>query len=160
MASARRELVDETTAMLAESVSSTLFSMFNTKVNIRSCGRPGGGGNDYRFQARLTQDDSWAALTFAIDRDLMQKMVRNIFSEEDLQDGAIYESAASEVTNVVCSSLKTFLNSRGYEMSMGVPYRVDEKSAGKEDVLAEMVFTPENKQLEDRSLEVDFFLHG
>lgn len=151
--------IDEAADFLTGSMKSTLNGMFNIEI----AGTERGAfrklrEDDYLCTTDLIQDGTCAQLRFSFDRQMMQELVARVFPAEELQDGTIYESAACEIANVVGSNLKTFLNERGYDLSMGIPMVMSKREFEKnQESLENFVFMklPKDKDVAGLSFNIE-----
>lgn len=79
----------------------------------------------------LYQDEVSINIRFFFDKKLLEPLLKNVYSDEFLQDPSIYGDAACEIVNILCAQVKAFLNKQGYELQLGIP-QIDKDSLNDE----------------------------
>lgn len=85
----------------------------------------------------LKQGDTVVDFCFKFDMDLLLRAAKKLFGEEATKSSPPHHDLACEVANIVCSSVKSYLNNQGYEMEMQFPFIPDE--AKKRELLEEQL---------------------
>jgi hypothetical protein len=82
-----------------------------------------GSGQEICSRVSLWQDGTLNMdFCFAFDRDLLSSIVTDAYPDEAAEQRTpLCEDIACAVANIVVSSVKTFLNGRGYDMNMNIP---------------------------------------
>ncbi len=69
----------------------------------------------------LFQDDVIFVLRFAFQRHVISPMIVKLYDPIMAMHESTIEDAACEISNIVCSGLKTFLNQSGYKLRISLP---------------------------------------
>ena len=129
--------------------------LFNIPVDIcRDMGRNLLHDDGYVCCGEFTQEDARAKLLVSFDRELIKKLAHHIFSAAEAETPAIYESTVTEIVNIVGNQLKVHLNTRGYKLTLDIPYIVDEKAVPTENPLIHLAFSLKD----DSAMGVDFYM--
>jgi hypothetical protein len=143
------------TAIIGESVTTTIATLFN--VSVQTCRTPGKvpAVDDFICCGELIQDDAKAKLMFVFDRDLIERLVNCAFPSSEAIDPAMYESTALEIVNIVSNNLKMYLNVHGYKLQMSIPYvHNPAQTPAVENPMIQLAFSSKDSAV----MNVDFYL--
>lgn len=109
----------EFTEALSASVMETIEAMFGQKLEAADGQKK--ENSAIAVSIMLEQGKERAKLRLVFDRHLLEDLGSKVYSDEELKDEGVIKDAASEVANVVCNKIKAFLNTRGFQLTMGFP---------------------------------------
>lgn len=113
----KRELKDKIT----EQVEKTFAVMFSAKVQSVDNKHSAFNDDDLITKAVMHQDNLEVILRFVFPRHLLKPLLLKVYPPELATHEMAYEDAACEITNIVCSGLKTYLNESNYKLVMNLP---------------------------------------
>jgi hypothetical protein len=100
----------------------TLFSVDAiycvSKTNVSS---PRTGDNFLCKAALLHNSQVCMTIFLSFDAGMLRQLLSDTYSEEMLENRAVFMDAASEIANIVGCNVKAFLNGLGYNLKMEVP---------------------------------------
>lgn len=147
------ELKDKVTEVIRNSVISTFHELFQVHIlsEKRTDHTPRTGELSCRVD--LFQEDIEATLRFTFERELLYKLIEDMYPSDVLEDEKTFEDAACEIANIVCCRVKAFLNTQGYNMSMKIPY--PEKAGEPQEQSKDAVHLGFSLKEEDFSVNFD-----
>lgn len=108
--------------VIHEEVRNLFTSMFS--INVETCNDCYDHLDDDTIVSKcsLSQNDVTFVLRFAFQRHVISPMLEKLYDDPIMaKHESSMEDAACEISNIVCSGLKTFLNKSGYELQMSLP---------------------------------------
>lgn len=75
-------------------------------------------------RTEIDDNNSNAAILISIEKEMLIELAAKIYGEAAAKEQASYESCAMEITNIVCSRIKTFFNDHGHNFGMHLPHIV------------------------------------
>ena len=142
---------------IVEQVEKTFVVLFNVKVKQLDDIRKKFNDDDLVTRVSMHQEGIEAILRFAFPRQLLKPLLLKIYPPELARHESIFEDAACEITNIVCSSLKTFLNENDYTFSMEIP-KIDGQFGMQKDGMNENEISLDFV-LTDEGFTVDFVIN-
>ena len=73
------------------------------------------------------------SLRFFFTYELLHPLLLQFYSEKLLQDKLLYQDAACEIVNILCSKIKTFINQYGYQLDLDIPYILSTSKLNEDD---------------------------
>ena len=116
---------DELTGAISDSVLQTVAAMFGRKIYAAGAVNRKAEAPPFAVSVLLMQEKSAARLRMVFDRQLLEPLVADVYSAEDLRNDAVLKDAASEIANVVGNRIKAFVNGKGFAVTMGFPEAED-----------------------------------
>ncbi len=108
--------------VIHKEVSSLFINMFS--VDVELCNNNYNQLDDDTIVAKcaLSQSDVTFVLRFAFQRHVISPMLEKLYNDPIMaKHESSMEDAACEISNIICSGLKTFLNKSGYQLQMSLP---------------------------------------
>lgn len=120
-----RTMKTDVSDVVTRSVTNTFGVMFRREVAPGGAGEgfAEGSGQDICSRVSLWQDGALNMdFCFVFDRELLSSIVTDAYPGEapDMKV-PLCEDIACAIANIVVSSVKTFLNGRGFDMNMNIP---------------------------------------
>jgi two-component system chemotaxis response regulator CheY len=82
---------------------------------------------------KIFQDNMSISLRFFFTYELLHPLLLQFYSEKLLQDKLLYQDAACEIVNILCSKIKTFINQYGYQLDLDIPYILSTSKLNEDD---------------------------
>lgn len=117
-----QDLKNEALDVVYKEVSTIFKNMFS--VDVETCNDSYDDLDDDTIVAKctLSQSDVTFTLRFAFQRHVISPMLEQLYDDPIMaKHESTMEDAACEISNIVCSGLKTFLNKSGYELALDLP---------------------------------------
>ncbi len=96
---------------------------------------------------KMHQKDICIFLRFFFDQELLKPLLMQIYSPKFLENPAVYQDAACEIVNILCSQVKAFLNEHGYDLTLDFPETYTEKRMkSRSDTLLNVRFSINEKK--------------
>lgn len=157
----------EISGVVEDTVVETFNGMFGQKVVTAAVQRVAEPGPEHKVYACLLLDqekDVSANFCFSFDDHLLLMTAANFYPGEEAANPSVREDIACAVANIVGSRVKTFLNRRGYNFEMTIPF-VAEPGAQPElrrDGTVHVHFSYDDSQgrSSDDGVVVNFMLEG
>lgn len=151
----------EVSDIVARSVTNTFGIMFRRDVATKGAGDGvvEGKGQDIYSSVSLWQDNAINMdFCFVFDRDLLSRIATEAYPADTQDKLLLCQDIACAVANIVVSNVKTYMNGRGYDMSMNIPAPGPVAVNGNEGQHAHVLFRCDsddgilvNMQMQDRS---------
>jgi CheY-like chemotaxis protein len=147
------KLAAELKPVVAEGVGQIFSSMFNADITPSGPEFESDHAGDMICVGRLYQKDMDVTLRFAFDEGLLRPLLAQIYAPRYLQDKTVYADAACEIVNILCAQVKAFMNEKGHQLELSLPYMAGTGKAG--DVPAGAILNVRFALNEDQHFLVD-----
>jgi CheY-specific phosphatase CheX len=81
----------------------------------------------------------------SIEESMLEELARKVYPPQTVLNAETLESCALEITNIVCSRIKTYFNESGYNFDMDLPSVVKDKDIVDDDI--EMIFSVKEERM-------------
>lgn len=115
-----QKLQQELKPFIAKGIENIFSEMFKVKIVTQDQEVPD-DSKDLVCIGRLHQHNILIFLRFLFDQELLRPMLQQLYAPQFLKDPKIYEDAACEIVNILCSQIKAFLNGHGYNLQLDFP---------------------------------------
>jgi hypothetical protein len=152
----------ELALVIGESVVETIEIMFGQKISMDQLAADFTPERAIAANMVLRQGDETARLRMLFDRELIQRLVSGFYPAEMLANDAVLQDAACEISNIVCNRVKLYLNTRGLDVALGLPFADSDAPAPGNDDIVNLHFTPvsEKSARGGNNLRIDFRIDG
>ncbi len=108
--------------VIHKEVAALFVSMFSVDVEVCSNNYDQLDDDTIVAKCALSQSDVTFVLRFAFQRHVISPMLEKLYGDPVMaKHESSMEDAACEISNIICSGLKTFLNKSGYELKIAIP---------------------------------------
>lgn len=109
-------------AVIHREVENLFKNMFSVDIGLCEDGYSHLDDDTIVSKCVLFQSDVTFVLRFAFQRHVISPMLEKLYDDPIMaKHESSMEDAACEISNIVCSGLKTFLNESGYELKIALP---------------------------------------
>ncbi len=115
------ETKKELTKLINQQIMEIFKMMFGVEISPIKTNQNNFNHDDLVTKIRLHQDDKEIILRFGFPRDVITPLLKKVYGPIMAMHESTLEDAVSEVSNIACSGLKTYLNERGENFSMDLP---------------------------------------
>ncbi len=122
MGDSSSDLKEKVTRVIRHSVIATFDELFHADVTAEHRKNQPYETGELTCRVDLVQDDAVATMRFSFDKKLLRALIIQWYPSESLTDDSYCADAACEIANIICSRVKSFLNTQGFHMSMQIPY--------------------------------------
>ncbi len=79
--------------------------------------------NHYLCRASLMENgESCMTIFLSFDAQMLHDVLQGVYSPSALEDPAVFQDAASEIANIIGSSVKAYLNGNGFNVCLEMPF--------------------------------------
>ena len=149
--------------IIENTIVETFHEMFGQDVEMQNIGRSSSPGQEQFVctGVSLGQRGLKTDFTFNFDQNLLLLASSTIFPKDIPDAVSVMEDLACEITNIVCSKVKAYLNAKGYDIEMDIPFI--EKGKSKADlggnVTTHLYFSYNGEDVQSRvGVTVDFMV--
>lgn len=114
----------EITRIVEDTMTQTFKHMFGQDVRVSTSVR-GESEDESKFictSISLSHGDLLTDFAFNFDPLLLSQAAAGVYSATEIGQPFILEDLGCEITNIVCSKVKAYLNAQGHELEMEIPY--------------------------------------
>jgi len=113
-------------SIIEESVSQTLETLFHVHADSYQLGHSTYVPSDaFVCRADLKEAGNMVSLFFSFDEALLRTLLKDLYSADMLQDPHTFSDAASEIANIVGGQVKSYLNQKGHNLLLDIPFRLE-----------------------------------
>lgn len=149
----------ELALVIGESVVETIEVMFGQKITVDEIFAVLPDQRVIAANMLLKQGHDSARLRMLFDRNLVLRLVSGFYPREMLENDGVLQDAACEIANIVCNRVKLYLNSKGLNISLGIPYADSDDAAQSDHDIINLHFSSAAEREDVGScLRIDFSL--
>lgn len=140
-----RDHKDQLAKIVDQAIRQTFKVYFKLEVDIGSINSVDAMRDDVVCRTNIHDGGTRGVIFLAIERHMLIDLAKDIYPPDMASKPEAYEACATEIANIVCSRIKTYLNEQGYDFDMDIPLVSQEKEKFPHDV--EVVFSVKEDNL-------------
>lgn len=88
---------------------------------------------------------AWGVIFIEMERAILRQMSEAVYPKGQVLSDDMVEACAVEITNIVCTRVKTYFNETGYDLSMDIPSVAEAGETLSDDI--KFIFSVKNDKL-------------